>query len=252
MTPRQWWGIAAVALAVLASGCSAATDGSAERGESVSGAVVGTTGDPAVSTTSSMTQPPAESSTATVSDTDPGPATGTAAASPETPSGATETEPSAGACPDVASWTTADQTTDFAGNAPILEVSADAADCYDSFVITLGPDAHDPGYRVRYVDTVTEDGSGRAVHLAGSASLEVIVDSPAYDPETGRGTLQMPDHDNVVDVSGFDALRQVAYAGSFEGQTTFGIGVAGKLPFAVTTGADSDGNVTLTVAVAHE
>jgi hypothetical protein len=119
-------------------------------------------------------------------------------------------------------------------------------------VITVGPDAHDPGYRIRYVEEVVQDGSGAVVPLAGAAKLEMVVDSPAYDPDTGRGTLQIPDHDNVVDVSGFDALRQVAFAGSFEGQTTFGIGVAGQLPFAVTAAPAGDGTVTLTVAIARE
>jgi hypothetical protein len=243
--------VIAAAAMVLASGCSSATSGSAERGGSVSGPVSDTAG----GTASSMTQPSDEAPTATGSDTAPDSATGDGdvAASSETPTAATETTSgdAAGSCPDAASWTTADETTDLAGNAPILEVGADVADCYDRFVITLGPGAHEAGYRVRYVDTVIEDGSGRVVELAGAASLEVIVDSPAYDPETGRGTLQIPDHNNVVDVSGFDALQQVAYAGSFEGQTTFGIGVTAELPFAVTTGVDDAGNATLTIAVAH-
>ena len=55
----------------------------------------------------------------------------------------------------------------------------------------------------------------------------------------------------MVDVSGFAALRQVAFAGSFEGQTTFGIGVADVLPFTVTATVAGDGTATLNVAVAH-
>lgn len=242
MTKGRWRAAAAVAVAVLASGCATTTSGAPERG-----------GDTVSSAASSMTSSSGAAPSQTTADASPGTATDTGAgtASSETSSAATETSTTADACPDVSSWTTAAKSVDFAGNAPIRDVTADAADCYDRFAITMGADAHDPGYRVRYVDDVVQDGSGMVVPLAGAAKLEVIVDSPAYDPNTGRGTLQIPDHDHVVDVSGFDALRQVAFAGSFEGQTTFGIGVAGRLPFAVTAAVAGDGTVTLTVAVAH-
>lgn len=261
MTARRWMTAAVVAAAavMLASGCSSATSGSAERGESV-GAAADSSAASSDSTAPSMT--PSSGDALTATDADPAPESAEGAddsaapswMSSETPTAATETtsQETADACPDTASWTTDDEETDLAGNAPILDLSADATDCFDRFVITLGPDAYEPGYRIRYVDSVFEDGSGMLVELAGDASLEVIVDSPAYDPETGRGTLQIPDHDNVVDVSGFGSLWQVAYAGSFEGRTTFGIGVADELPFAATTGTDVDGNATLTVAIAHE
>lgn len=38
---------------------------------------------------------------------------------------------------------------------------------------------------------------------------------------------------DVVDVDGYRTFRQVAYAGSFEGQTTLGLGVRARLPFRV-------------------
>jgi hypothetical protein len=238
MTTGRW--LAAVAAVVLASGCAATTSGEPVRG--------GPAGDTTSATTASMTLSSGEAT----SRTEPEPATdtGVSTASSETSSGATET--GVDACPDVSTWTTKDKTVDFAGNAPIREVTADATDCADRFVISIGPDAHDPGYRVRYVDEVVQDGSGELVPLAGAAKLEVIVDSPAYDPGTGRGTLQIPDHDHVVDATGFAVLRQIAFAGSFEGQTTFGIGVSGELPFSVTADVAADGTATLTVAVAHE
>ena len=48
----------------------------------------------------------------------------------------------------------------------------------------------------------------------------------------GNATFS-PDPARVVDVGGFRTVRQVVSAGSFEGYTTFGIGVRGRLPFRV-------------------
>jgi hypothetical protein len=39
----------------------------------------------------------------------------------------------------------------------------------------------------------------------------------------------------LVNVTGFSTFRQVAWAGSFEGQTTVGLGVRARLPFRVFT-----------------
>jgi hypothetical protein len=52
-------------------------------------------------------------------------------------------------------------------------------------------------------------------------------------------------------VRGYDTFRQVAYTGSFEGQTTLGLGVRARLPFRVTTVAGPGTNTRLVVDVAH-
>jgi hypothetical protein len=55
-------------------------------------------------------------------------------------------------------------------------------------------------------------------------------------------------------VKGFRTFRQVAYAGSFEGQTTFGLGVRARLPFRVFVLAGSPGDrhgAMLVIDVAH-
>ena len=104
--------------------------------------------------------------------------------------------------------------------------------CFDRLVVDLAGRA--PGYDVRYVGTVTRDGSGFPVPLKGGAKLQIVVRAPSDRP------FKAPD------VRGYDAFRQVAYAGSFEGQTTLGVGVRARLPFRVTTLSDR-----LVIDVAH-
>jgi hypothetical protein len=126
--------------------------------------------------------------------------------------------------------------------------------CFDRLVIDLGgQDTTFGSYRVRYVPVVHEDGSGRAVPVRGAADLEVVVQAPAYD-QAGRPTFDPPDDREVVDVAGYPTLRQVAWAGSFEGSTTLAVGVRARLPFRVFTLAgtpQSDDTPRLVIDVAH-
>jgi hypothetical protein len=57
-----------------------------------------------------------------------------------------------------------------------------------------------------------------------------------------------------VRVNGYTTFRQVAWAGSFEGQTTLGLGVRARLPYRVLTLAGapySDQGPRLVIDVAH-
>jgi LPXTG-motif cell wall-anchored protein len=87
-------------------------------------------------------------------------------------------------------------------------------------------------YSVRYLPVVYLDGSGDPLQLRGGAFLEVVVRAPTHDQE-GRPVLTptrlRPD---------FPALREVKVPGSFEGQTTAGIGVSAKVGFRVLELAD--------------
>jgi hypothetical protein len=104
---------------------------------------------------------------------------------------------------------------------------------------------------VRYVDAVRADGSGERVPLAGGAALQVTVIAPAYD-DNGRPTFAPKNRARVVDVTGFAALRQVAWAGSFEGYTTLGVGVRRTLPFRVLALGGPGGHTRIVVDVAHQ
>lgn len=126
--------------------------------------------------------------------------------------------------------------------------------CYDRLVIDLrGPADRAPNYEVRYVDEVTEGGSGFPVPLRGGATLRLLVGAAAYD-DSGQPTYLPADRDEVVDVTSYATFRQVAWAGSFEGETGLGIGVRARLPFRVFTllGApDDDRAVRLVIDVGH-
>ncbi|KAF0849052.1 AMIN-like domain-containing (lipo)protein [Nocardia caishijiensis] len=132
------------------------------------------------------------------------------------------------------------------GYAPgaVRDVRAGRHDCYDRLVVDLtGPVA---GYRVGYVDTVTQDGSGAGVPLRGGAFLQVAVLAPAHD-DAGASTYLPGDRGDLVNVNGYQTFRQVALAGSFEGQTTLGLGVRARLPFRV-FGLESPSRVVIDVA----
>lgn len=128
-------------------------------------------------------------------------------------------------------------------------------DCYDRLVIDLaGRPAG--GYDVRYIDPpFRADGSGDALFVAGGAVLQVVVRAPAYDAN-GRSTVPWGATAVVVrpdqfDAGGFRTFEDLVYGGSFEGQSSFGLGVRARLPFRVFQ-LDGPGNGTrLVVDVAH-
>jgi hypothetical protein len=120
--------------------------------------------------------------------------------------------------------------------------------CFDRLVVDL---AGHPlgGYDVRYVPVVHRDGSGTPVPVLGGAALQVVVHAPAHDA-AGRPTLRLADERAVVPVTGFRTLRQVAWAGSFEGYTTLAVGTRATLPFRVSVLPGPAGD-RLVVDVAH-
>jgi hypothetical protein len=115
-------------------------------------------------------------------------------------------------------------------------------DCYDRLVLDLrgGTSA---GFHVGYVDAVYNDPRGDLIPLRGGARLLIVVKAPS--PGTPAAATEL------ADVTGYTTFRQVAYAGSFEGQTSLGLGVRARLPFRafVLTGP-GDGS-RLVVDVAH-
>jgi hypothetical protein len=116
------------------------------------------------------------------------------------------------------------------GTAPLTAVRTGRHDCFDRVVFDLaGPAA---GYRVEYVDQVVQDGSGAVLPVPGGARLLVNVHHPAYD-DAGNPTILPPSTagQQVADVRGYRTLRSVVHGGSFEGTTTFGVGVRARLPF---------------------
>jgi hypothetical protein len=109
---------------------------------------------------------------------------------------------------------------------PVTNVRTGRHECYDRFVVDLGGPAS--GYRVRYVNRYRAEGSGNVIPLPGGARIEIIVRAPG---ESYGGTVGQPLPG--VTVAGYDTFRSHRYGGSFEGTTSFGLGVRARLPFRV-------------------
>lgn len=105
-------------------------------------------------------------------------------------------------------WSSQDQSTSNYSGATVADVRAGRHECFDRLVIDLsGPTA---GYRVGYVGTVTQEGSGAAVPLRGGAFLQIAVMAPAYD-NAGNSTYNPPSRTELVGVNGYPTFRQAAF-----------------------------------------
>ena len=134
-------------------------------------------------------------------------------------------------------WGSLPKSTPEMSGAELTGVRPGRHDCFDRLVVDIAgkPPA---GYDVRYVDVFRADGSGDVVPVAGGAILSVIVRAPAYQRLRAS-------------VAGYRTFRDVAWGGSFEGQTSLGLGVRGRLPFRVFQ-LDGPGHGTrLVIDVAH-
>ncbi|MEU0538958.1 hypothetical protein ABZ319_03750 [Nocardia sp. NPDC005978] len=157
---------------------------------------------------------------------------------------------SAGATPSYCglTWGSLDKSDPDHSTATLTNVRTGRQDCYDRMVVDLaGPVA---GYRAGYVDQVYMDASGAPVSLRGSAFLQVVIFAPAYD-NSGNLTYNPGNRNELTNVGGYDTFRQLAWAGTFEGQTTIGLGVRARLPFRVLTLDGPGSGSRIVIDVAH-
>jgi hypothetical protein len=121
----------------------------------------------------------------------------------------------------------------------LASVRAGGQPCFDRLVIDVNGPA--VGYDVEYVSAVLTQGQGAPLALRGGAFLNVTMHGPAASAPANRA--------EVVNVTGFRTFRQVAFGGSFEGSTTFGLGVRARLPLRVfvLTGPGSQSRVVIDV-----
>ncbi|MFD6893400.1 hypothetical protein ACFWB0_02460 [Rhodococcus sp. NPDC060086] len=106
---------------------------------------------------------------------------------------------------------------------------------FDRVVYELGGEGV-PGWRVGYVDSAVQDGSGNEIPVAGGAVIQVLIDGSAYpfdsgvEPYAGPNPVLGPSGGSVVEVNG---------SGVFEGVTQSFIGVADPdTPFSVSSLTD--------------
>ena len=144
-------------------------------------------------------------------------------------------------CAEIATWGTSLQESAPYTGAELYGVRSGRHDCYDRVVFDING-ADTVGYDVRYVDSVHADGSGEPVPVAADAALEVIVHAPDFaSASSGHQPWRDPWKvgQTLLDPGGWRALDAVKFAGSFEGQTTFAVGVEARTPFRVHTLPDN-------------
>jgi hypothetical protein len=127
------------------------------------------------------------------------------------------------------------------GGSEMRGVRAGKHTCYDRLVLDFT--GHTTGYRVRYVTDVYHDGSGHVVPLRGGAKLEIVSFSVGFPPDNQT---------ELVNLAGYPTLRQAAWAGYFEGQTTIGLGVRARLPFEAFVLQGPGNTSRLVIDVAHK
>jgi hypothetical protein len=232
----------AFALAVTMAACSS---GGGDDGSS------GTT------TTSEETTTTTESTTSTTSG-DSGTTTTSGGSSGTTATTAPRTTTTARtACAEVQSWGTGARQSSTMAQEEFYNVRVGRHDCYDRVVFDINgvvPGTPVAGYHVSYVNgEVTADGSGQPVPTEGNAALQVVVRAPILGSVSGN--TQAPprvghDYYSTRQLRSWASLKEVTYAGSFEGQTTIAVGVPSMRPFRV--GAfERDGYTHVYVDVAH-
>lgn len=126
----------------------------------------------------------------------------------------------------------------------LVDVRAGRHACFDRLVLDVAGDLD--GYSVRYVTTVKHDGSGEVVPLRGGARLEVVATAPARPTDAWF----LPNGE-LLDPTGYRTFRHLAWAGSFEGQSSVGLGVRARLPFRAFVLDGPGDRSRLVVDVAH-
>jgi hypothetical protein len=122
--------------------------------------------------------------------------------------------------------------------ADLYRVRAGRHACFDRLVFDVnGTAAVDAS--VRYVPGVLSDPAGRPVTVSGPAALQVVVRAPylgagssghqPYRHVPGIGARLLP----AAGLGGLAVVRDVRFAGTFEGVTTVAVGVTKRLPVRV-------------------
>lgn len=111
----------------------------------------------------------------------------------------------------------------------VTNVRAGHHACYDRLVLDLR--AAVPQASVGYVPVVLGDATGKPVPLRGGAFLHLVLHGVALPADAGAPGYSPADPNELVNVTGWRTLRQVARAGGFESYDTYGAGVRARLPF---------------------
>ncbi|TDB81678.1 hypothetical protein [Micromonospora sp. KC721] len=135
-------------------------------------------------------------------------------------------------------------------SAPLVEVRTGRHDCFDRVVFEFaGPVS---GYTVTYGETWTEgEGLPLSPYTAGDELLRVSLQAPAYD-DGHAATVPYRVGEHAANVLRHRTLRDVVFGGSFEGYTTFAVGVRARLPFRVAVLSGPGAHSRIVLDVAHQ
>jgi hypothetical protein len=145
-------------------------------------------------------------------------------------------------------WGSLPEAGTYRGSGLLTNVRTGRHACFDRIVFDVK--GKPSWFRVHYVTNVATVGQGEIVPLRGGAKLEIVLSVPSYD-DAGRSTYNPANHNELTNVRGYQTFRQVADAGSFEGETTIGLGVRARLPFRVFTLTGQGTTSRIVVDVAH-
>ena len=109
--------------------------------------------------------------------------------------------------------------------AEVFGVATGCHRTFDRFVVRTRSGT--PGYVVRYVRRIVQDGSGRIIPIRGSKRIRVVIRNARGHTEGGTNLLPR------VRTPLCPNLRQVKDAGDFEGTVSFGLGLRRKTGFRV-------------------
>jgi hypothetical protein len=147
-------------------------------------------------------------------------------------------------------WGSLPEASTFQGLGHLTNVRTGRHACFDRIVFDI--DGKPSWFRVGYVKEIATVGEGKLIPVRGGAKLEIILLAQSYDGmNDNQYTYDPPNYDELTNVSGYRTFRQVVSAGSFEGETTIGLGVRARLPFRVFTLAGSGSTSRVVVDVAH-
>ena len=199
--------------------------------------------------------------TAACSTTDTGSASGTPSGNSSAAPTSTNVESGAasdGGCDESGTWDAAEKSAEPSTADPLYVVRVGQHECFDRIVMDVNG-AADVGYLVKYVPVVSADGSGQPFPVAGKAALQVVLHAPAQgSDDTGHqpGKILANAGDRLYPASklaDWQSLREIRFAGSFEGYSTVAVGVRDKLPFRVSTELDKTDEVRhVVIDIAHD
>jgi hypothetical protein len=115
----------------------------------------------------------------------------------------------------------------------LLNVRAGQHPCYDRIVLDVtGNDNGPTGYSVSYGPVVHNENTAEPVPVAGGAVLQVALGRGSFDHGSQSPAFHPADPTNLVDVTGFRTLRQIAWADTelADDTSTLAIGVRARLP----------------------